>query len=498
MSREQWLSQKSSALVDEDERMSTLNEIKDYLTSLPQDEAAQSAQLLQMPLLFDCLNDSNTEQIDLACEVLALCLGTLNLGESTNRFTVPLERALKHPHSQVKIMALKDIQRNIVNDELLVNFCKHTSLLSMAIECIGSDDLAVATLACDIITTIGVSESCIKTLLSKDIQAVLTDVMNKNEVVRLLIFEVFINISRKSETSQNLLESSGFLSQILDDLDNNDILLRMNIIELLSQLVTCEQGYQYLERNGVMAKFCKQLGNEDALFIQLCEPGVLKFFGQLAYWKPNDIVTKYVLILNRICSNIDSDNFTLVGISIETVGHIAETNEGKIALNSLADIMSKLLPSIVEKLNKLPNELKIRALNCLENIIQVNTNDARVMAITKKWYTCLEGNPIEFILRYAKNPIAEIRSAGLGILNALASQFWGQEVIKNAPGLLEFLLDRNIETIKECRELKFEIVKKLSTSEVFNHEVNLRLQAFVKEGAFYVEGITEVAIEGNE
>lgn len=60
MSRDQWLFQKSSALADEDERISTLNEIKDYLTSLPQNEAAQSAQLLQMPLLFDCLNDSNT------------------------------------------------------------------------------------------------------------------------------------------------------------------------------------------------------------------------------------------------------------------------------------------------------------------------------------------------------------------------------------------------------------------------------------------------------
>lgn len=188
---------------------------------------------------------------------------------------MPLERALKHPHSQVKIMALKDIQRNIVNDELMSNFCKHVPLFSMAIECIGNDDLAVATLACDIITTIGVSENSVKALLSNEMQVVLRDVMNKNEVVRLRVFEVFINISRKSETSQNILESSGFLSQILQDLDNNDILLRMNIIELLSQLGTCEHGYNYLERNGVMAKLCKQLSSEDALFIQLCEPGIV-------------------------------------------------------------------------------------------------------------------------------------------------------------------------------------------------------------------------------
>ncbi|KRT85539.1 HEAT domain-containing protein [Oryctes borbonicus] len=499
MSREQWLSAKSSALRDEDERISTLNEIKDYLRSLPQNEAAESAQLLQMPVLFDCLNDSNTEQIDLACEVLTLCLNTLTLGESTNRYNVPLERALKHPHSQVKLMALKDIQRNIVNDELLVRFCKHTPLLIMVIKCIGNDDLGVALLSSDVITTVGASESCINVLLLPDVQNVVAEVMSKNEIIRLRFFEVFINIARKSEKSHNILESSGFLGQVLHDLNNNDVLLRMNIIELLSQFVTCKQGYRYLESNGIIEKFCKQLkDSDDLLFVQLCEPGILKFFGQLAYWRPNDIVTKYKFILTRIYSNIKSDNFTLVRVSVDTLGHIAETNEGKIALNSVGDIMPKLLPSITEKLNKLPNEVKIRALNCLENILQVSTNDTRITAITRRWYSYLEGNPIDLILRYAKNPFSEIRCAGLGILNALATQLWGQEVIRNSAGLVEFLLDRNVETIKECKELKFEIICKLSTSEVFNHEINLRLQAFVKEGPFYVQGVTEVAIEGND
>lgn len=60
MSREQWLSEKSSALLNEDERISTLNDIKDYLSALPQYEAVETARMLQVPLLFDCLNDSNT------------------------------------------------------------------------------------------------------------------------------------------------------------------------------------------------------------------------------------------------------------------------------------------------------------------------------------------------------------------------------------------------------------------------------------------------------
>lgn len=71
------------------------------------------------------------------------------------------------------------------------------------------------------------------------------------------------------------------------------------------------------------------------MFIYL---GILKFFGELAHGRPNDIVTKYVFILNRIYANIESDNFTIVGVSVDTLGHIAETSEGKIALNSSGKI----------------------------------------------------------------------------------------------------------------------------------------------------------------
>lgn len=56
------------------------------------------------------------------------------------------------------------------------------------------------------------------------------------------------------------------------------------------------------------------------------------------------------------------------------------------------------------------------------------------MQITEKWYRLLGAEPMELIAKYAKNPFAELRLAGLGILNALAGQPWGQEAIRNSPG----------------------------------------------------------------
>lgn len=63
--------------------------------------------------------------------------------------------------------------------------------------------------------------------------------------------------------------------------------------------------------------------------------------------------------------------------------------------------------------------------------------------------------------------------------------------------MIEFLLDRSIETNKECKEAKYDVVKLLSCSSIFERGIQERLESFVKEGPFYVEAVTEVAIEGN-
>lgn len=57
--REEWCADKLSKLLNEDLRISTLNEIKTHFEGISDTEAMQTAELLELPLVFDCLNDSN-------------------------------------------------------------------------------------------------------------------------------------------------------------------------------------------------------------------------------------------------------------------------------------------------------------------------------------------------------------------------------------------------------------------------------------------------------
>lgn len=50
---------------------------------------------------------------------------------------------------------------------------------------------------------------------------------------------------------------------------------------------------------------------------------------------------------------------------------------------------------------------------------------------------------------------------------------------------------------KDSKHAKYEIITQLSKSCVFDVETILKLKNYVEEGPFYVQGITEVAVEGD-
>ncbi|XP_018333905.1 26S proteasome non-ATPase regulatory subunit 5 [Agrilus planipennis] len=499
MSRQEWCSDKLSKLLHDDSRIPVLHEIKEHLSELPFEEAVQTAKEFELPLVFDCLNNSNSDQINLACEVLSLCMSKLSLGESIDRYCVPLERALNHPNPSVKLMALMEIHRNALDEEIHCQLCRKQSLLESVVKCLGDDDLGVVKNASDVILLLSSTPTGIRQLTSSEMLNAIGKTMSINEVIKLRFYEVFVHIAAESDGTQRLLESTGLMSQILTDLENTDVLLRINVIEILSKLVVTEHGYKYLESQGVFQKLFQYFNEgSDQLSLQLCEPGILRFFGHMAYWKPTEVLSKYQVPLNRLFHNLESSDFPLVAVSFDILGHIGETNEGKVALDTAGDRKVLRAVEIVrERLGSLPNEVKLRAMSFLENLFRMKDSDPKISNLIQKWFNKLGDDGMDFVFKYVKNPFSEIRLAGLGILNSLCGHHWGQENIKNTPGLVEFLLDRRVETMKECKEATFDIIYLLSSSPVFDKITQLRLQAFVKEGPFHVQAITEVAIEGD-
>lgn len=76
-----------------------------------------------------------------------------------------------------------------------------------------------------------------------------------------------MNIARDSKDSLQSLVQSGLIFSLISELDNDDVLLKLNVLELLSDLGTSEHGLSFLDIQGVIQKISLTLTtvNEDPL-----------------------------------------------------------------------------------------------------------------------------------------------------------------------------------------------------------------------------------------
>ena len=144
-----------------------------------------------------------------------------------------------------------------------------------------------------------------------------------------------------------------------------------------------------------------------------------------------------------------------------------------------------------------------RAANCCAFlpvvISQVSDQTEELLRITEGWFSRLCANPFEVVWGVSKQPFSDLRVSAFAVLQSLALLPWGQRLMSNAAGFKEFLLDRAVETTKEGKDAKFQVVKVLAESptmtDVFGRPYYVQLMEFFRQGPFYVRAQAEVAFE---
>jgi 26S proteasome non-ATPase regulatory subunit 5 len=99
----------------------------------------------------------------------------------------------------------------------------------------------------------------------------------------------------------------------------------------------------------------------------------------------------------------------------------------------------------------------------------------------------------------AEQPFTDIRCALFRVLTAMATQPWAQAEFRDHPTFCEFLLNRTTEKSKSGKEGKYDIVRTLVDSptamEVMGRVYYVKLKAFYKEGPFFVQAQSAVAMD---
>lgn len=179
--------------------------------------------------------------------------------------------------------------------------------------------------------------------------------------------------------------------------------------------------------------------------------------------------------------------------------------------------MERTLLEIGKTIHNLSTELQTRALHCLELLFMTNVNEedqyssdtmdncSRILSIWYGWLSVGGGyaaSDLTFLLRFCRCPFPDIKLATLKWLQTFLVCPWLPQLLAETAGFVEFLLDRQAEFDKNVLLEKHLIVSRLTSFSdgggVFDAHTMENLKKYKTEGAFYVSGILDVAVEGSE
>ena len=134
----------------------------------------------------------------------------------------------------------------------------------------------------------------------------------RNETVKFRIYDLMIRISSISDHAFELCETTGLLHQFLNELKSDDLLVKINAIELLNEVAATPAGLDFLEKANLVDGIAAILDNEDEadVAVVLVKCSIIKFIGNLGEntQVPFKQLSEQYGILDKMERIMDTDN----------------------------------------------------------------------------------------------------------------------------------------------------------------------------------------------
>ncbi|RVE61633.1 hypothetical protein OJAV_G00172360 [Oryzias javanicus] len=228
-------------------------------------------------------------------------------------------------------------------------------------------------------------------------------------------------------------------------------------------------------------------------------------FGEIL-WKPGhygqQVCESYPVFQSKVFEMALDTDPAMIGVALDTLGLLGSTVEGKQVLQKTGEKFKAVLARMSQLASSGATELRVRSLDAISQLLTLmpeqQTED--LLALTESWFHLLSKQPMEMICSISTQPFPELHCAALQIFAAVATQPWGQRLMINTLGFMEFILDRSTGQTKEAKDSKFELVGSLAGSstaaETLGSQHYLRLKTYLREGPSYISAVASVSTEG--
>lgn len=410
---------------------------------------------------------------------------------------------LNHPQFEVREFCLGELERCSASINGLLALLDNVDILVYTARALSDENLTCVKLATNTLINTAKHDSGLEILFQHQIQSEFDELLTKKDVIRFRVYELMVLIQALSERAFKSSRNSGVLEKLTKELDGDDILLRLNCVELLTQLADSgKNGLTFVEESGIVTRLNNLLiSAETDPLMSLMLPSIIRFFGYLAQSRPVEVTQQYPIFLQTVFSFLTVPDSALKLIAIQTVGAVAHSEQGLRVVFDDKARNDEIMKILCNNISSSEADVKGRSLEALALIFHsadIPSEDLSVL--TRSLFSAMATNPLQILVDVSKQPFQDVHCAVLKVFRSLAKYKWAQEGMTTCPGFLEYLLDRKTETDKAGKELKYELIAELVRSpfskEVFDKPFHLRLREYEREGPFFVQAQAAVAFEG--
>lgn len=261
------------------------------------------------------------EQVNVTCDILCMCMSNLEIDHTEKvSFSDYLERCLLHKNDDVKVLALSYIERRIKdiseNDlPVSMNSLYQSNMMIALLNCLECEETRVASIASTVLLKL-----LPKAIKDKAIKDRLEQILCGKDLVRCRVYELGVKLSHSSAKNHGTFDF--ILEKLVNDIDTDDILLKLNILDLTSKLAQSDIGHTYMENKGIFTKILREIEVLDENpFKNLLIPGYLKFFGHIATVQPIKIIQGFPGMINSLFDCILDENVSALPVAFDTFGN---------------------------------------------------------------------------------------------------------------------------------------------------------------------------------
>lgn len=207
------------------------------------------------PLLFGCLSTTNEEQILLCKGILKKLLSLEKADAVITHYRDFVIEGLNHPQFEVREFCLGELERCSASINGLLALLENVDILVYTARALSDENLTCVKLATNTLINTAKHDSGLEILFQHQIQSEFDELLTKKDVIRFRVYELIVSIQALSERAFKSCRNSGVLEKLTKELDGDDILLRLNCVELLTQLADSgKNGLMFVEESGIVTR----------------------------------------------------------------------------------------------------------------------------------------------------------------------------------------------------------------------------------------------------